>query len=77
MTEALAERDILKQRHATYTDLTEAGTISRSVVTRSEVRFKSTIDVAAVQKQADLLARTIRELDARIQEVNWQVSLQD
>ena len=77
MTEALAERDILKQRHATYLDLTEAGTISRSVVTRSEVRFKSTIDVAAVQKQADLLARAIRELDARIQEVNWQVNLQD
>ncbi len=77
MTEALAERDILKQRHSTYIDLTEAGTISRSVVTRSEVRFKSTIDVAAVQKQADLLARAIRELDARIQEVNWQVSLQD
>ncbi|AFK62397.1 hypothetical protein TKWG_10755 [Advenella kashmirensis WT001] len=77
MTEALAERDILKQRHATYLDLAEAGTISRSVVTRSEVRFKSAIDVATVQKKADLLARAIRELDARIQEVNWQVSLQD
>ncbi|HLU02723.1 MAG TPA: DIP1984 family protein [Advenella sp.] len=77
MTEALAERDILKQRHATYLDLAAAGTVSRSVVTRSEVRFKSAIEVAGVQKQADLLARTIRELDARIQEVNWQVNLQD
>ncbi|MGX9936288.1 DIP1984 family protein [Advenella kashmirensis] len=77
MTEALAERDILKQRHATYIELAQAGTISRSVVTRSEVRFKSTIDVASIQKQADLLAKSIRELDARIQEANWQVSLQD
>lgn len=77
MTEALAERDILKQRHATYRELAEASTISRSIVTRSEVRFKSTIDVSAVQKQADLLARSLRELDARIQEMNWQVSLQD
>jgi len=77
MTEALAERDILKQRHATYIELAQAGTISRSVVTRSEVRFKSTIDVASIQKQADLLARSLRELDARIQEANWQVSLQD
>jgi hypothetical protein len=77
MTEALAERDILKQRHATYIELAQAGTISRSVVTRSEVRFKSTIDVANIQKQADLLAKSLRELDARIQEANWQVSLQD
>jgi len=77
MTEALAERDVLKQRHATYIELAQAGTISRSVVTRSEVRFKSTIDVASIQKQADLLARALRELDARIQEANWQVSLQD
>jgi len=77
MTEALAERDVLKQRHATYIELAQAGTISRSVVTRSEVRFKSTIDVASIQKQADLLARSLRELDARIQEANWQVSLQD
>lgn len=77
MTEALAERDILKQRHATYRELAEASTISRSIVTRSEVRFKSTVDVSAVQKQADLLAKTLRELDARIQEVNWQVSLHD
>jgi len=77
MTEALAERDMLKQRHATYRELAEAGTVTRSVVTRSEVRFKSTLEVAAVQKQADALAKALRELDAGIQEVNWQVPLQD
>lgn len=77
MTEALAQRDILKQRQATYLELAEAGTISRSIVTRSEVRFKSAIDVPAVQKQADMLAKSVRELDARIQEVNWQINLQD
>lgn len=77
MTRALAERDILKQRQATYRDLAEAGTVSRSIVTRSEVRFRSVVDVAAIQKQADALAKSLRELDAQIQEVNWRVNLQD
>lgn len=77
MTRALAERDVLKQRQATYRDLAEAGTVSRSIVTRSEVRFRSVVDVAAIQKQADALAKSLRELDAQIQEVNWRVNLQD
>ncbi len=77
MTEALAERDGLKQRQAMYRDLAEAATVSQSVVTRSEVRFRSAIDVRAMQKQADVLAKALRELDARIQEANWLVSLQD
>lgn len=77
MTEALAERDVLKQQQAAYRDLAQAGTISQSVVTRSEVRFRSTIEVAAVQKRADSLGKALRELDTRIQEANWQIDLQD
>ena len=77
MTEALAKRDQLKQQQAAYRDLAQAGTVSQAVVTRSEVRFRSTIDVAAIQKQADAHAKALRELDARIQEANWQIDLQD
>lgn len=60
MTEALAERDALKQRQALYRDLAEAGTVSQPVVTRSEVRFRSAVDVPALQKQADRLAKAGR-----------------
>jgi hypothetical protein len=42
---------------------------------KSEVRFKSTLPIAAVQKAADDLARDHRELDARIQETNWRTDL--
>ncbi len=77
MTRALAERDVLKQRQATYRDLAEAGTVSRSIVTRSEVRFKSVVDVSAIQKRADTQAKSLRELDTHIQAVNWQADLQD
>lgn len=77
MTEALAERDVLKQRQALYRELAEAGTVSQSVVTRSEVRFRSAVDVPTLQKQADRLAKSLRELDMRIQEVNWQADLRE
>jgi hypothetical protein len=75
MTQALAERDVLKQKQAMYRDLAQAGTITQSVSTKSEVRFRSTIRVSKVQKQADSAARELRELDARIQEANWLIEL--
>ena len=75
LTQALAERDVLKLRQATHRDLASAATVTQSVATRSEVKFKPTVSVAAVQKQADALARELRELDARIQEANWLIEL--
>jgi hypothetical protein len=77
MTEALATRDVLKIRHAAYRDLAEAGTITHAVVTRSEVRYKPTINVAEIQRAADAIARELRELDARIQEANWLTETQE
>jgi hypothetical protein len=77
MTEALAERDVLKLRHAMYRELAEAATVTQSVATRSEVRFKGTIPVPGLQKTADAIARELRELDARIQETNWRIDLSE
>ncbi len=75
MTQALAERDILKLRHTMYRDLAQAATITQAVTTRSEVRFKGTVTVSVVQKKADVIAKDLRELDARIQEANWLIDL--
>jgi hypothetical protein len=76
VTEALAERDLLKQRHALYRELAQAATVTQAVATRSEVRFRSTVTVSAVQRQADTIAKELRELDARIQEANWTIDLE-
>ena len=77
MTQALAERDILKQRQAMYRDLAQAATITQSVSTKSEVRFKGTVTVSVIQKKADMAAKELRELDARIQEANWLIDLSE
>lgn len=57
-----------------YRDLAEAA-VSRDRVSRSDVKFQSTVDVRAAQKQADALSKTHRELDAQIQAANWLTPL--
>jgi hypothetical protein len=77
LTEALAERDVLKLRQALYRDLAQAASASQSRTTRSEVKFVSTVSVSEIQRAADRLAKEHRELDTRIQEANWTVALVD
>lgn len=42
---------------------------------RSEIRLVSSVDVRALRAEADGLARELRELDTRLQEVNWGTAL--
>ncbi len=75
LTDALAHRDVLRLRKDTYRELAAAATVSQARATRSEVKFRSTISVAAIQRTADDLAKQHRELDAKIQEANWRIDL--
>ncbi len=77
LTEALAARDILRLRQTAYRELAEHATVVQMVGTRTEVRFRSAVDVGAVQKMADELARELRQLDSRIQEANWLTELEN
>jgi hypothetical protein len=75
LADALAERDVLALRRASYSGLTQAAAVTQERYSRSEVKFKSTVNVAEIQKRADDLAKSYRELDSRIQEFNWKVEL--
>ncbi|HEV7858945.1 MAG TPA: DIP1984 family protein [Pyrinomonadaceae bacterium] len=75
ISDALALRDVLALRRALYSDLAQAASVTQDRYTRSEVKYRSTVNVSEVQKQADALAREYRELDARIQELNWQTEV--
>jgi hypothetical protein len=75
LTDAIAERDVLRMRQKIYNDLASAATPTVDRYSRSEVRYTRTVDVAAIQKQADALARQARELDARLQAMNWTLEL--
>ncbi len=77
LADALAERDVLKMRYNTYRELANAASTAQGRATRSEIKFVSTVSVAATQRKADDLAREYRELDTRIQEADWLTVLQD
>ena len=72
LMEAVAERDRLKQQHALF--LGAAGALKRDpdrYGTR-EIKWVPQLDGAKLQKQADDVSGTIRELNVRIQEANWK-----
>lgn len=75
ISDALADRDLLALERTAYTELAQAAAITQGRFTRSEVKYVSTINVAEMQKRADELAKNYRDLDARIQELNWQTEL--
>ena len=75
ISDALAERDVLALRHTLYSELALAASVTQDRFTRTEVKYVRTVDVGEAQKKADGLAKAYRELDARIQELNWQTEL--
>jgi hypothetical protein len=77
LADALAERDVLKIRYNVYRELANAASTSQNRTTRSEVKFVSTVSVAAIQRRADDLAKEYRELDTRVQEADWLTTLLD
>jgi hypothetical protein len=77
LADALAERDVLVLRRGTYNDLATFASMRQDRITRSEVKYLSTVDVASTRKQADELAKSYREFDARIQELNLKTELID
>ena len=75
MVEALAHRDVLKLRHALYQALAAAATPQQDRYSKKEIRFVSAVSVKEVQQEADRLAKEHRELDALIQQANWNNDL--
>lgn len=77
LADALAVRDVLQTKQTIYRELAKAAVITQDRTTKSEVRFRSTVNIAELQKRADELAKEHRELDAKIQALNWQTDLSE
>ncbi len=85
ITDAIARRDVLRLRRGLYAGLADAaagqqargewqayGPIRQM---RSELRYLSAVDVPALRRMADEVAKEHRELDTRVQQANWGVDL--
>jgi len=75
LSDALARRDVLKLRVATLRELKAAAVTAAPRMARMEIKSFAAINVSATQKQADDLARDLRELDTRVQGLNWTIDL--
>jgi hypothetical protein len=75
VTAALARRDVLATRQGVLRAAVDAVTDSQARYSRSEIRLVRKIDVAALRRELDDLARERRELDTAIQELNWTTDL--
>jgi hypothetical protein len=75
LTAALARRDHLALLQSALHQVAETASAGQTRYGKAELRILRTVDVPKLRERADDLARERRELDARIQEVNWQTEL--
>jgi hypothetical protein len=75
LTGALARRDVLAVRYAVHRELAAAAAQQPERYSLREIKLTPTVDVAALRRTADELARERRELDVSLQAANWGSSL--
>ena len=75
LTEALARRDHLAWIQSALHQVAETASAAQARYGKAELRIVRTVEVAQLRRRADDLAKERRELDARIQEANWQTEL--
>lgn len=75
LTRMIARRDVLALKAKALRDVLAEATDRQDRYSRNEIRYVTTVDVAALQRQADACAKELRELDVKIQGINWNVEL--
>lgn len=75
ITDALARREKLQLKRGVLSDVMDTASIRYDRSSRTEIKFITTVDISALQKQIDELAKEHRQLDTRIQELNWTTEL--
>ncbi len=75
LSEALVERDALIAKRTILSSAAERASEKQDRYSRSEIKYVSTIDVKKFLKEADKLSKEFRELDTKIQGMNWTVDL--
>lgn len=75
ISDAIAERDVLGKKRDMLAAIAEAASTRQDRYSKSEVKFVATVSVGALQREVDQLSKRFRELDTRLQELNWSTDL--
>jgi hypothetical protein len=71
----LAERDKLVHQHSLITAAIQATHKDVNRYGQKEIKWLPQFDIAAMQKRADDLSKSIREINVIIQAANWQIDI--
>ena len=77
LTKMMAKRDVLSMRVKAMQDIVSYVSANEARYGRNELKYVRTVDVSILRKQADTYAKQYRELDMKIQSLNWTVDLID
>ena len=77
LSDLLARRDCMTGRLGILRGFLSSASSLVSRRTVGEIRIRSAVNVRELQKQVDQQAKSLRELDAVIQETNWTTELME
>lgn len=75
LSDALVERDILLDKRSVLASSVERASSRHDRYSKTEIKYVSTINVKEIQKEVDKLSKQYRELDTKIQGLNWSTDL--
>lgn len=75
LTSLIARKDVLSLRISVLRNVLAEAAGTNNRYSMNEIRYIRTVNVAQMQKYIDDLSRTLRELDVRIQQANWNTDL--
>lgn len=75
VTELIAKKDVLNRKLSIHRHFLMTASQTAQRATRSEIKILSTVNVREYQQKADGLAKRLRILENRIQQINWITEL--
>ncbi len=75
ITALLSRRDCLKKKIDVMRNFLDCASDRVNRMTRTEIKIISTVPVADIQKTVDSLSKELRNVDEKIQELNWTTEL--
>lgn len=77
LTDLIAQRDVMGTEIRIKRDFLSAASSRVDRYSNNEIKILATIDVAKYQKEIDRLSKEYRELDTKIQGLNWITDLME
>ena len=77
LAEAITKRDNLRSKIWTYNSVLDTASIKQDRYSRDEIKFVRCVDIKILEKKIDYLSKIYRELDTKIQRINWLAELLD